>query len=989
MLRGYNLQHFEAWLKIGATRSLHPPLPLQSEFIAASIGQTTDTVLDVFISYSRTDGDIARKLNDQLQQLGKTTWFDQESIAVGEDFQQEIEKGIENCDNFLFIISPRSINSPYCADEVEHAFLLNKRFITILCEPIETSNLHPALARVQWIDFYQGDFYHYFNELVRVLDTNREHVHQHTKWYQRSLVWQESRKSKDLLLRGIELERAKAWLTQTEQGKVQPPPTSLQSEYITSSNREKKRNRFMAIGSVVSFIGVLATSLIISSTLWLRAERQATLATLRENVTRVENLLSSSNKVEGLVLALAATGKSQDKLGRAIPAVVSSLLEAIQTVRESNRLTRTGGGYASVAFSPDGKYIVSASVGNTISLWDKQGKLVSKPFTGHTAEVSSVAFSPDGQYIVSGSHDNTIRIWNRDGKSVSKPFTGHTAEVSSVAFSPDGQYIVSDSADNSIRVWNKQGNLVSKTFTGSANNSIRVRGRDGKSVSKPFTGRITHVSSVAFSSDGQYILNVSGLNVRVLDRKKNQLSQPLVGYVRDVQAAAFSPDGQYIVSGSNDGSIRVWDRESNLVSQPFSGHTSGVKSVAFSPDGQYIVSGGFDDTIRVWDTEGNQVGQPFVGHTSPVNSVAFSPDNKYIVSSSGSTIRVWDTEGNQVGQPFVGHTSAVMSVAFSPDSQYIVSGSSDGSIKVWDKKSNLVSQPFSGHTFGVNSVAFSPDGQYIVSGSFDDTVRVWDTEGNQVGQPFIGHTSPVNSVAFSPDGQYIVSGSRLNTLLNTLPDNTIRLWDTEGNQIGQPFSGHTSGVNSVAFSPDGQYIVSSSTTIRLLDTEGNQVGQPFFSRPSQFNSVAFSSDGQYIVSGSGDKTVRVWDKQGNQVGQSFVGHTGPVNSVAFSPDGQYIVSGSRDKTVRVWDKQGNQIGQPFSGHTSGVNSVAFSPDGQYIVSSSMDKTFKMWQFGWKSWLQAGCNQLKNHPVLKKPQTEEQKQALKACLKYADWSDKDI
>ncbi len=116
LLRGYNLQYYEAWIKVAEQRTEHPPLPLQKEFIAESLRQPPELVLEVFVSYSHTDSDFARKLNEALQVQGKTTWFDQESIASGTDFGQEIHRGIEQSDNFLFIISPSSVNSPYCAD---------------------------------------------------------------------------------------------------------------------------------------------------------------------------------------------------------------------------------------------------------------------------------------------------------------------------------------------------------------------------------------------------------------------------------------------------------------------------------------------------------------------------------------------------------------------------------------------------------------------------------------------------------------------------------------------------------------------------------------------------------------------------------------------------------------------------------------------------------------------------------------------------------
>jgi WD40 repeat protein len=212
---------------------------------------------------------------------------------------------------------------------------------------------------------------------------------------------------------------------------------------------------------------------------------------------------------------------------------------------------------------------------------------------------------------------------------------------------------------------------------------------------------------------------------------------------------------------------------------------------------------------------------------------------------------------------------------------------------------------------GFWSVAFSPDGQRIVSSSHDNTVRLWDINNHSIGQPFRGHEDRVTSVAFSLDGQMIVSGSR---------DNTVRLWDTKGNPIiGQPFQGYQKRyyVDPIAFSPDGQMIVTSGAfspdgqwkrigsgrwddTVRLWDTKGNPIGQPFRGHESNVSSVAFSPDGQMIASGSWDDTVRLWDLQGRPIGQPLRGHEDFVTSVAFSPDGQMIVSGSRDNTVRLW-----------------------------------------------------------------------------------------
>jgi len=227
LLRGYNLEHFEAWLKTAEDRTNYPALPQQLNFIQTSRLHLPESVLDVFISYSQKDSlEFARRLNDHLQKLGKTTWFDQESIAVGVDFKAEIKRGIESSDNVLFIISPQAIRSPHCEEEVCYATDLQKRLITVLYLDVSPEELHdyPALEKIQWIDFKEekrvhSKFQGSFNELISKLEIDREHVHQHTKWLQRALDWSGAGKSDDSLLRGSEFEIAYDWLQKAKEKK--------------------------------------------------------------------------------------------------------------------------------------------------------------------------------------------------------------------------------------------------------------------------------------------------------------------------------------------------------------------------------------------------------------------------------------------------------------------------------------------------------------------------------------------------------------------------------------------------------------------------------------------------------------------------------------------------------------------------------------------------------------------------------------------------
>ncbi|KAI5118038.1 hypothetical protein M0805_009220 [Coniferiporia weirii] len=173
----------------------------------------------------------------------------------------------------------------------------------------------------------------------------------------------------------------------------------------------------------------------------------------------------------------------------------------------------------------------------------------------------------------------------------------------------------------------------------------------------------------------------------------------------------------------------------------------------------------------------------------------------------------------------------------------------------------------------------TPDGRQIVSGSNDNTLRIWDAQtGDPVGEPLTGHSSQVLSVAYSPDGRHIVSGSS---------DKTLRIWDAQtGELVGEPLTGHSNAVLSVAYSPDGRH----------------------------------------IVSGSGDSTLRIWDAQtGDPVGEPLTYHSEPVFSVAYSPDGRHIVSGSDDNTLRIWNLESFSS----SSHGKPTNGIIFTAGGWF------------------------------------------------------------
>ncbi len=227
LLRGFNLDKARTWLDANKNRQIYAPTDLHVNFIEQSGALVGQLETEVFISYSRKDSDFARKLNIELQNQGKTTWFDQESIAESSDFKTEIFKGIASSDNFLFVISPDSVRSIHCEEEVDYAVSLGKRIITVLCKPTPTEDIAPSLLSVQWIDFYNQGFEKGFSQLLRAIDIDREYVSTHTKLSQRTLEWLNKGRLEDLLLRGKELQDTEHWL-ETVQKKPAPTPEMIQ-----------------------------------------------------------------------------------------------------------------------------------------------------------------------------------------------------------------------------------------------------------------------------------------------------------------------------------------------------------------------------------------------------------------------------------------------------------------------------------------------------------------------------------------------------------------------------------------------------------------------------------------------------------------------------------------------------------------------------------------------------------------------------------------
>ncbi|HVB75284.1 MAG TPA: WD40 repeat domain-containing protein [Ktedonobacteraceae bacterium] len=290
---------------------------------------------------------------------------------------------------------------------------------------------------------------------------------------------------------------------------------------------------------------------------------------------------------------------------------------------------------SSVAWSPDGKRIASASGDHTAQVWGASNGGHVLIYRGHSA-VFGVAWSPDGQYIATGSLDHTVQVWNSTTGAQVYTYRGHSDAVFGVAWSPDGTRIASVGNDGTMQIWDALTGQHVITYNGT---SFLLRGT-------------VALNAVAFSPDGQYIA-IGGVGAATL---LDASTAKVVGYYGtrggQANAVAFSPDSKYLAVGRDATTVEVFDIATNTNAYTYLGHTDSVFTVAWSPDGKRIASGGADGTVQVWDALTGGHAYTYRGHLDfywghftsgqQVDTVAWSPNSKQIASgSTDNTVQVW------------------------------------------------------------------------------------------------------------------------------------------------------------------------------------------------------------------------------------------------------------------------------------------------------------------------------------------------------------
>ena len=908
---------------------------------------------DIFISYSRKDKKFVRKLNDSFTNESYKIWVDVEDIPPVATWRNEIAEAIEKAHTFILVLSPDSVKSPYCNQEIEHALKHNKRLIPVVCKELDPDSVRQEVGSLNWIFLRESDdFNSRFMLLIEAIGTDLDWVKLHTRYLNKAGEWDKNERNRSFAMRGVDLKESEEFLARGPD--KEPKPTSLQTEYIIASRKAQAKRQRITFSAITIGLVIIVVAGLVAYFQHLAKQRQQRIASARQLVSRSD--LIRDQKVDGLEeslqLAVAAV-KKLDSLG------IRSL-EADQALRKSMRLLPKdvqykefefkyhGGGVKSVAFSSDGEIVAWAERRGNIQILNTESGEKIPPVKFELDSMSSIndiALSMDGKLIAvliydARSGNSSVILWDiiKRQEKMTIPLKGRD---SGTELNLVGNYLALSSLSNS-RIWD----LASRM------------------VFEPWKDKII-ARSLALSPDGQYLAAVIRKHksrevfLSVLDiASRKEVDR--YRQASSVRRVFWAENGQKLVSVDRRSTrkdlnrIWVWDWQRDKRQLVPAGVYT-INALAFSPDGKYIAVKNGSRIVKVLEFEKVlqlSTDNEFKRLIHP-DDTELDIDNAFFVSKGGTLktanvsktklrIQVWIWEFG-LGSEFIRLRSkeSASQLSFSPDGKYLCAGKSD-SLQWWEVDSwkevdgsnyeKVVSQPFNSRislsrlqkgltaadksyfiAHGETVLAQSPDGKYLIAAGGEDlkpqnmhNIRILDSS---TGRELVSlrHDDPVLNVAFSPNSRlfFTISGSSSQTRSGRWQgNNLLRVWrvsnwkespkvikDLEGKGVSEI-------VKSIDFIQDDRYIVlvkDNSLAVREMST--GRILQEIYH--ASLTHYALDAERKFLITSSQDRSMKIWEmSSGLEIARMSLDTE--LTSLAFSPDTRWLATAGTDHTVRLW-----------------------------------------------------------------------------------------
>ena len=420
-----------------------------------------------------------------------------------------------------------------------------------------------------------------------------------------------------------------------------------------------------------------------------------------------------------------------------------------------------------VAFSPAGDLLVSGSMypdDNAVRIWKVdsvlQGDLALwQLHKEHTRGIFGIAFSPDGKRLLTGSGDNSARLWDVYGEKMESILMYKSAAKVKV-FAVDYSPIVGDDGEELVAL------AGADFFHNTPTALLEIWDAATGELVFELDGHDSSLDSVAFSPDGKILASGGSYpdnKIHLWDVETGQHLRTLSGHYSGVRSLAFSPDGRILASSGWDAILHLWDLETGELKISNDEHSSFVHSEAISPDERILGRGGDAGLIRLWDRASGEKLGVLNTESSRVTNLLFSTDGSILIASTDEpdfNIQLWDLNAAKRISTLNGHKNFAQVLVLSPDENHLASGGAlgDNTVYIWDLKNDgVLLHSIDGHTRSVKSLAFSDDGELLASGDGKGNIRLIAVLTGEVLHLIEAHDCAVSSLSFEQGTGNLIS----------------------------------------------------------------------------------------------------------------------------------------------------------------------------------------------------------------------------------------